>query len=151
MKSLHKALDIIDIIAETGSIGLQDLSLRTGFPPPTAHRLVSTLVKRRYLNQDPTTKSYSLSFRFLELGTMVRRQFNLVSIARPHLERLMAETKENANLALLDGDEMVYIDNVRGKEYMLQLFTKLGARVPLYPTGVGKMFLSQWADSDIEA
>jgi len=34
---------------------------------------------------------------------------------------------------------------------MLQLFTQPGARVPLYATGVGKLFLSQMQDSELDA
>ena len=151
MKSLLKVLDIIDTVAELGSVGIRDLSTRTGFPPATTHRIVSTLVKRRYLKQDPTSKSYSLSLRFLELGTKVQQSINLVSIARPQLELLTAETRESANLALRDGDEVVYLDHVKSDYSMLQLFTRLGARVPLYATGVGKMFLSQWPQADVLA
>lgn len=150
MRSLHKVLDIIDTVAEVGNVGIRELSALTGFPPATTHRIVSTLLKRRYFQQDPVTKSYSLSLRFLELGQKVQQHFNLTSIARPHLERLMAEAKESANIAVQDGDEAVYLDQVRSN-HMLQLFTKLGARVPLYATGVGKMFLSQWPQADVEA
>lgn len=148
MKSLNKALDIIDIIAERGKLGIRELSSITGFPVGTTHRIVSTLAKRRLLTQDPSTKGYSLSLRFLELGTRVQQGCNLTSIARPHLERLMAETGESANMAVLDGHEAVYVDNVRSN-HILQLFTRLGARVPLYATGVGKMFLSVFSEKEL--
>ena len=147
MKSLLKALDIVDRIAEAGSAGIRELSATTGFPPATIHRIVSTLVERRYLKQDPVTKRYALALRFLELGTRVQQQFHLASLARPHLERLMAETKESTNLAVKDGDEMVYLDHVRSDYSLLQLFTRPGARVPLYATGVGKLFLSLMSES----
>ena len=83
-----------------------------------------------YFQQDPVTKSYSLSFRFLELGSRVQQQTHLTSIARPHLERLMAETRESINLAVWDGDSAVYLDTVHSSYSMLQLFTRPGARVP---------------------
>jgi DNA-binding IclR family transcriptional regulator len=150
MKSLLKAMDIVDALAENGSAGIRKLSTITGLPPSTIHRIASTLLERRYLNQDPVTKRYALSFRFLELGTKVQQQFNLSSIAKPHLERLMAETKESVNLAVRDGDSVVYLDHIRSHFAMLQLFTRPGARVPLYATGVGKMFLSQLSDSELD-
>ncbi len=150
MKSLLKVLDIIDTVAELGNVGIRDLSTRTGFPPATTHRIVSTLVKRHYLKQDPVSKGYSLSLRFLELGTRVQQTFNLVSVARPKLEELTAVTKESANLAVRDNDEIVYLDHVKSDYSMLQLFTRLGARVPLYATGVGKMFMSQWPNPEVE-
>jgi len=151
MKSLQKVLDIIDKVAETRRAGIRELSSMTGFPPATVHRIVSTLVQRRYFDQDPVTKKYSLSLRFLELGSRVQQQFNLTAIARPHLERLMAETKESVNLAVRDGDEIIYLDHVRSDYSLLQLFTRPGVRVPLNATGVGKVFLSKMSNPDLNS
>ena len=151
MKSLSKALDTIDAVAEAGSVGIRELATITGLPPSTTHRIVATLVRKHYFQQDPVTKRYSLSFRFLELGSKVQQQTHLTSIAHPHLERLMAETRESINLAVRDRDSAVYLDIVQSKYSMLQLFTRPGARVPLYATGVGKLFLSQMSVSDLDA
>jgi len=151
MKSLLKAIETIDAVAEVGSVGIRELSSITGFPPSTIHRIVATLLQKHYFQQDPVTKRYSLSFRFLELGSRVQQQTHLTSIARPHLERLMAETRESINLAVRDGDSAVYLDNVHSNYTMLQLFTRPGARVPLYATGVGKLFLSRMSASDLDA
>ena len=68
MKSLLKAIDTIDAVAEAGNVGIRELSAITGFPPSTIHRIVTTLVERNYFQQDPVTRRYSLSYRFLELG-----------------------------------------------------------------------------------
>jgi len=151
MKSLHKALDIIDAVSKLGSAGIREISSKTGFPPATTHRIASTLVKRRFFNQDPVAKNYSLSLRFLELGTKVQQQFDLPSIARPHLQKLMSETGESANLAIGDDDSVVYLDQVQNDNSMLKIFTRLGTRVPLYSTGVGKMLLSRWSETELDA
>ena len=151
MKSLHKVLDILETVAELGQAGIRELSIKTGFPPPTIHRILVTLVERGYLKQDPVSKSYALSLRFLELGTKVQQQFNLTSIARPHLDRLMVETRESVNLAIQEDDHVVYLDSAHSNYSMLQLFTRPGARVPLYATGVGKVFLSLWDEKDVHA
>ena len=151
MKSLNKALDIIDTVSKLGSAGIREISSQTGFPPATTHRIASTLVKRRFFNQDPVTKNYSLSLRFLELGTKVQQQFDLPTIARPHLKKLMSETGESANLAVSDGDSVVYLDQIQNDHSMLKIFTRLGTRAPLYSTGVGKMLLSRWGKPELEA
>jgi DNA-binding IclR family transcriptional regulator len=150
MKSLHKVLDIIEAIAKSGSMGIRELSSHTGFPPPTIHRITSTLIKRHYLKQDPVTRKLCLSIQFLELGTRVQQQFNLTAIARPYLQKLMAEVKESVNLAVPDGDHVAYLDHVRSDHSMLQLFTKPGARVPLYCTGVGKIMMSRWPSHEVD-
>jgi DNA-binding IclR family transcriptional regulator len=151
MKSLHKVLDLIEALGESGYAGIRDLSSATGFPPATIHRMVATLQERGYLKQDPVTKNYSLSLRFLELGSRVQEQFNLISIARPRIEELMAETREGVNLAVRDGDAVVYLDHVPSSYSMVRLFTKAGARVPLYATGVGKAFLSEEDREELDA
>ena len=151
MKSLLKAIATIDAVAEAGSIGIRELSSITGFPPSTIHRIVSTLVEKNYFQQDPVTRRYSLSFRFLELGTRYQQQTHLTAIALPHLEQLMSATREGVNLAVRDGDSMVYLDIVQSNYAMLQLFTRPGVRVPLYATGVGKLFLSQMPDAELDA
>jgi DNA-binding IclR family transcriptional regulator len=151
VKSLHKILDIIETLAKVGTAGIREISSLTGYPAPTIHRMVSTLVERDYLKQDPDTKKLSLSFKFLALGTSVQERLKLTELARPHLERLMQETRESVNLAIRDGDYAVYLLQIQSDYSMLQLFTKPGARVPLYCTGVGKAFLSRWTDEEVRA
>lgn len=149
MKALHKTLDIIDFIAGAGSAGIREISAHTGFPPPTAHRIASVLSQRNYLEQDPITKGYSLSLKFLELGNLVQNRFDLTRIVRPYLELLVADTGESASLIVRDGDEAVYLDHVQD-DHMLQLFTRVGARLPLYSTGGGKVFLAALAEKELD-
>ncbi len=150
MKSLNKVLDIIDAVARDGKAGIRELSSQLGFPPSTIHRIISPLVTRGYFRQDPVTKEYALSVKFLELGTMVQDQFDLTSIARPHLKRLMLETRESVNLAIQHGDKVVYLDHMRSDYSMLRLFTRPGAQAPLYCTGVGKLFLSRMSEMELD-
>lgn len=144
-------MDLIEIIAETGSQGVRELATRTGFPPTTVHRMMATLVERGYLQQNPNTRNYSLSTRFLEFADRVQQQFDLVPIARPHLEQLCADTGENVNLCVREGTVVVYIDHVHSQTHTLQTFTRLGARVPLYATGVGKVYLSRMETLELNA
>ena len=104
MKSLLKAIDTIDAVAEAGNAGIRELSSITGYPPSTIHRIVTTLVDKHYFQQDPITKRYSLASRFLELGSRFQQQTHLTAIALPHLEQLMAAAREIVNLAVRDGD-----------------------------------------------
>jgi DNA-binding IclR family transcriptional regulator len=151
LKSLKKALDLIEIIGESGSMGIRQLSARTGFPPATVHRIVAALVERGYLRQNRNTRNYSLSTRFLEFADSVQQRFDLVPIARPHLERLSMNTGESVNLCVLDGPVVVYIDHVHSQKHILRTFTRLGARVPLYATGVGKVYLSRMGAEELDS
>jgi DNA-binding IclR family transcriptional regulator len=79
------------------------------------------------------------------------KTIDLTTIARPHIERLMDETRESVNLAVRDANSMVYLDIAQSNHSILQLFTRPGARVPLYATGVGKLFLSKMKNAELDA
>jgi DNA-binding IclR family transcriptional regulator len=150
MKSLEKAIDIIELISDSTGLGVREISARTGYPPATVHRIVAALADRKYLQQDPRTKNYTLAPHFMALGERAQKQFDLVPVARVHLENLLRQTGENANLTVRDGWEVVYIDHLHSNEHSLQLFTRLGARVPLYCCGVGKMFMSYFTEEELD-
>jgi len=150
MKSLNKVLDVIEGVARDGKAGIRELAGQLGFPPSTIHRIVSLLVSRGYLQQNPVTKEYALSVKFLELGSMVQERFELTAIARPFLKQLMSDTKESVNLAIREKDKAVYLDHVKSQYSMLRLFTMPGAQVPLHCTGVGKLFLSRMNEAELD-
>jgi DNA-binding IclR family transcriptional regulator len=142
LSSLEKALLLLDVVAKSRSAGLRALAAELGFPPSTVHRLLADLTASRYLTQDPETKKYRLSLKFLEFGAAVREDLNIISAARPHMAALMEATSETVNLAFFDGAGIVYVDQVTNSNSLLRVFTRVGTRAPLYCTGVGKACLA---------
>jgi IclR family transcriptional regulator, KDG regulon repressor len=142
LTSLEKALRIIDAVAKAKSVGLRELAAEVNFPPSTVHRLLTILTASRYLIQDPESKRYRLSLKFLELGSAVREDLDVISAARPHMTSLMEATSETVNLALFDGSGIVYVDQVANSNSFLRMFTRVGTRASLYCTGIGKACLA---------
>jgi len=142
LTSLEKALRALDAVAKARSIGLRELAAELGFPHATLHRLLAVLTSCRYLTQDPKTKKYRLSLKFLELSAAVREDLDLITVARPHMTALMEASSETVNLALFDGAGIIYVDQVANANSFLRMFTRVGARVPLHCTGVGKACLA---------
>ena len=142
LTSLEKALRLVDAVAKAGNAGLRELAAELGFPPSTVHRLLTVLTASRYLTQNPATKKYRLSLRFLELGAMVRENLDVITAARPHMTELMEATSETVNLALFDGAGIAYVDQVANSNSFLRMFTRVGTRAALHCTGVGKACLA---------
>ncbi len=142
LTSLEKALNLLDAVAKTKSVGLRDLAAELGFPPSTTHRLLGVLTNSRYLKQDHETKKYQLSLKFLEMAAVVRENLDVIAVARPHMVILTQTTSETVNLAFFDGSEIVYVDQVANSDSLLRMFTRVGTRAPLYCTGVGKAYLA---------
>ncbi|NMH97894.1 IclR family transcriptional regulator [Pseudonocardia acidicola] len=139
VQSVDRALDLLELMAAAGgTLGLSELAARSGLPLPTIHRLVRTMVNRGYLRQDPSRR-YALGPRLIPLGDTAGRM--LGTWARPYLEALVQQVGETANLAMLEGDSVVYVAQVPSPHSM-RMFTEVGRRVLPHSTGVGKALLS---------
>ncbi len=148
VQSLERAFDLLERMADAGGeVGLSELSTSSGLPLPTIHRLMRTLVACGYVRQQPNRR-YALGPRLIRLGESSARL--LGTWARPYLARLVEETGETANMALLDGDEVVYVAQVPSRHSM-RMFTEVGRRVLPHTTGVGKALLAAAPPEEVRA
>jgi IclR family pca regulon transcriptional regulator len=120
---------------------LADLSKLLGIPKSSLHRVVKTLSEMNYLRYDEQSKRYYLGTRVLSLGFSVLQSMELREIARPYLEKLSRECNKTVNLALLDKNEMVYIERVRVPG-IREFNISIGNRIPVWNTAVGKAVLA---------
>lgn len=148
VQSLDRALELLERLADAGgSMRLAELEVATGLPLPTIHRLIRSLVHNGYVRQEPSRR-YALGPRLIRLGETAGRA--LGSWALPHLTALVAQIGETANMAVLEGDAVVYVAQVPSAHSM-RMFTEVGRRVPAHCTGVGKALLSQLRDEEVLA
>jgi IclR family transcriptional regulator, acetate operon repressor len=125
--------------AGDGELTLAELCRRTGFPKPTAHRLLVELEAWGAIERTPT--GLRLGMRLFELGQRVPRQRDLHELAAPFLADLVEATRETVHLAVPDGTDAVYVQKLvapGGPEVP----SRLGGRMPLHCTGVGKALLA---------
>jgi IclR family transcriptional regulator, acetate operon repressor len=148
VQSLERAFDLLEAMAEAGGvIGLSRLAQESGLALPTIHRLVRTLVDLGYVRQEPS-RQYSLGPRLIRLGESASRLLGTWS--RPYLSRLADALGESANLAMLDGDQVVYVAQVQSRQSM-RMFTEVGRRVYPHCTAVGKAMLAHLPAEDVQA
>jgi DNA-binding IclR family transcriptional regulator len=140
--SLDKALNVLEIIARSGDTRLSALVEATGYPPATVHRILAVLARRRYARQDPATRKYTLGLKCLDLSSRLKDSLAIITAAKPIMQKLMEATGETVNLVGFDNMEAVYIDQIANTKSLLRMFTRVGARVPLHSSGVGKAFLA---------
>jgi DNA-binding IclR family transcriptional regulator len=147
--SLDKSLNVLETIARTGDIRLSALVEATGYPAATLHRILTALARRRYVRQDPATRTYTLGLKCLELSSRLKDSLAIVTAAKPVMQKLMESTGETANLVSFENMEAVYIDQISNTRSLLRMFTRVGARVPLHSSGVGKAFLATRPSKEI--
>ncbi|MDL4773295.1 IclR family transcriptional regulator [Actinomadura xylanilytica] len=148
VRSLERTFELLEHLADAGGeMALSELTEVSGLPMPTIYRLMRTLVNQGYVRQEPS-KRYALGPRLIRLGESASRL--LGSLARPALTRLVDEVGETANMAILEGDEAMYVAQVPSRHSM-RMFTEVGRRVLPHCTGVGKALLAQLPEQRVRA
>lgn len=145
VQSIARAFGLLELLADAGGrLTLSQLAVRADLPVATIHRLVRTLVELGYLRQEPS-RQYALGPRLIHLGEVSTQMLD--AWAQPYLADLVAATGESANLAVLQGDEVVYVGQEQSTRSM-RMFTEVGRHVLPHCTAVGKAMLAELARSD---
>ena len=111
-----------------------------GLPVSTTHRLVGELTAWGGLERDPDGR-YRVGLRVWELGALAPRGLGLREAALPFMEDLYEVTHENVQLAVRDGDEVVFVERLAARD-SVGVLTRVGGRFALPPTGVGLVLLA---------
>lgn len=148
---LERAMVLIDELArQSEPVALKDLSKATGLHTSTAHRILNDLVVGRYVER-VDNGLYRLGMRLLELGSLVRGRLNVRAVAVEAMRELHKVTGETVNLALQQGDEIVYVERSWNENSGMQVVRAIGGHAPLHLTSSGKLFLSQWDTRQVRA
>ena len=123
------------------SLGVSELARRLGLGKSAVHRLLVTLCAEGLVEQDPHSGGYRLGLVVFELGEAVRVHMDLHAAAGSVLAHLRSETGESAQVGMLDGHDVVYVDRMESS-HTLRLFTETGRRVPVHCTSSGKVLMA---------
>jgi IclR family acetate operon transcriptional repressor len=148
VQSVERTFQLLELLTDAGgSQGLTQLATASGLPLPTIHRLMTTLSSQGYVRRE-SSRRYSLGPRLVRIGEVASRAFG--TWARPSLRKLVDLTGESANLAMLDGDAVVYVAQAPSPHAM-RMFTEPGRRVQPHCTGVGKALLAEMPPEEARA
>ncbi|WZL71657.1 IclR family transcriptional regulator [Clostridiaceae bacterium 35-E11] len=149
VKSVLKALDILEVLDKKHEIGISEISEILHWDKSTVHRLISTLKQKGYVVQNPLNQKYSNSFKLFEMGNNVVERLGLRRQAQPFLERLAVLTQETVNLAIMDGSSIIYIDKIESQA-TIKVDLSIGKKLPIYCTGLGKVMLAYKSREAVE-
>ncbi len=144
VQSVTRALMLLELMAkENNTISLSELARKVHLKMATVHRLLNTLMSRGFVEQDKATLRYRLGIKNFEIGNAALMINDLRSMIRPFLKQLAERINETINLAVLDGAEVIYIDQIESTNIVIvKMFARIGSRGPAYCTGTGKVLLA---------
>lgn len=128
-------------------MSLTEVATAAGLARPTARRILLTLQELGYAR--PERGGFALTPRVLELGVSYVRSMGLWEVARPHLERLVTQTRESSSIAQLDGSDIVYVARVSVPK-IVALSVQIGIRFPALQTSLGKVLLAALPPAEVE-
>ncbi len=141
VRALDRALDILDVIAGASGLTLSEIAQRLDLAPSTVHRVLVTLAVRGVAESDHATQTWHVGPTAFRHGSAFMRRSGLVERARPVLRRLMEVTGETANLGILDGNAVLFLNQAETHE-TIRAFFPPGTRSPLHASGIGKALLA---------
>ncbi|PXW32668.1 UNVERIFIED_CONTAM: IclR family transcriptional regulator [Williamsia faeni] len=123
----------------SGTLTLGQISSRSKLPRSSVHRILQQLVNARWLQRNDS--EYTLGLRMFEIGSQVVQRTRISDVARPFMQELCAATGHVVHLALLDEQDVVYLEKVGGA-FASSLPSRVGGRLPAHCTAVGKVLLA---------
>jgi IclR family acetate operon transcriptional repressor len=142
LASVDRALALLDALAELPSgARVGELAQRTGINQSTVSRLLGTLMARGFVDRDEATTRYRLGLRLVAYADAVLAGLDVRAIARPHLERLVAQTGETATLSVPGDTQPFTIDFVPSPSNVASR-AELGRPSVTHATVTGKLLLA---------
>ena len=149
VESLDRGLRLLQCFGATaGPMTLSDLARAADLPRATARRMLFTLQRGGYVSGDG--KLFSLTPHVLTLAASYLRSSQLVAVLQPVLDRVATAANEISSLAVLDGDDVVFV----ARSSPARMFSgglEIGYRLPAFCTSVGRAMLGQLDDAELAA
>ena len=149
IRAVERALDVLMCFSsQTPELSMTQISEMAGINKSTVHRLLATLEGKRFVERDPATGVYRPGIRLLQMAFLTLEHNDLRRLAAPFLHSLCDQFRENVNLSILDGTDVVYLDVVESPQ-RVKLAATPGQRLPAFCTASGKAILAFLPDEKI--
>lgn len=153
VQSAERIFGVLETLAETGPIGLIDLSDRLGLHKSTVHRLLLSLTCMGYVKQEEENGKYKLTFKIVEISEKVLSKVDIVSVIHPLIAELANDCRETVHFVQRRGTEVFYLDKVAPlypHESAIRMASQVGLARPLYCSAVGKAILAEMKNEEVE-
>jgi IclR family pca regulon transcriptional regulator len=150
VESLDRGLRLLQCFGATsGPMTLSDLARAAELPRATARRILFTLQRGGFVTSDG--KLFSLTPHVLTLAASFLRSNQIVAVLQPVLDRIATAAQEISSLAVLDGDDVVFIARGSPARVFSAGGLEIGYRLPAFCTSVGRAMLGRLDDAELAA
>ena len=144
-----RVLAVLEELSRQRTIGLEELSREIKLAKPTVYRFLLTLQELGYARRAENDR-WAITLRMFNVGSRALDHLDLHAAARPVAEDLAEELGETIHMGVLDGDSAVYVLKIESN-YHIRMYSRVGRRMPLYCTAIGKVLLAYMTAEEREA
>jgi IclR family KDG regulon transcriptional repressor len=149
--SVSRLFQILEYLANSDDwVSLRSMARDLHINVASAYRTLNSLKQIGYVRQQPRDAKYQLTLKIAWISAQVLDRVQLRQIARPFMQHLTSMTNETTHLAVLEGDEFIYIDKVDNTQ-AVRMRSRVGQRGMLHCTAVGKSMLAHMPVDDFES
>ena len=148
--TLERGLLLLQFFAAAGEATPAEAAKATGLSRSATYRIADRLRGSGFLELNPATEALRLGSEAVRLGMAALADLEVTRVAPPHLRILADRTRETVNLAIVDGNAVVYIHKEEGT-VAVKMTAQLGSRRPLHCTALGKAYLAALPVQELEA
>jgi IclR family acetate operon transcriptional repressor len=143
---IARAAEILRALEGSDGMSLGQLAGRVGLPKSTVQRITAALDSENFIVSASPSGRLRLGPALVRIAHSIR--FPIAETARPYLRELSEETGETVDLAVLDGDKAVFVDQIPGS-HRLRAVSAIGVSFPLHCTANGKSMLAALDDEEL--
>lgn len=154
MTTIHRPTERVTNVLETlflypQGLSLTDLSSKLDIPKGTLQPILKALEHGEFVELDPITSLYSLGIKILILSRNVQENTNAIDIIKKEMQKIVEETNEICQLAILMNNEVFYLEKINAPN-QIRLISHVGKKLPANCTAIGKALLSTKEPEEIK-
>lgn len=150
IQSVHHALQLFEVFRTSykqEEFGVTELSKTLGLHKNNVFRLLATLSACGYIEQNQSSENYRLGIEIFNLGQKFINKLGFLKLARPFMEKIVAEVQEAVYIGILRDGNVIYLDIVEAN-HPVRVVSRVGKDVPAYCTSIGKVQLAHSSEEE---
>mgnify|MGYP006422512027 CR=1 FL=1 len=150
VSALASGLEVLQAFdADYPRMTLSEVAARTDMDRAKARRFLLTLHALGFVKHNG--RQFELTPRVLQLGYAYLASDQYRAIIQQYLEDITAELGESSSLAVLDGDDVVYVMRSPARHRLMAITLSVGTRLPAAYTSMGRVLLAQVSEAELDA
>lgn len=149
LSAVSRTFIVLEKLSQVSSSSLEDLARLTKLAKPTVYRFLQTLRQLGYVRKGEGDRWF-VTMKLFAIGSRALDHIEIPQVARPLAEQLSNDLGETVHLGVWDDDQALYVLKIESK-YNIRMYSRVGKRVPLYCTAMGKMLLADMGKEELTA